>query len=219
MYNTVIAQMDRTPAMWQENTLITYEISAFKNLVQTIANEGFKQTEKNPKGFTQDKDAQLEIMCGLTYQMLIKIRPYARKTKNNVLLQAVDHSMSDLKSGTTEATINRCQLVHDKGIEFLAALSPYQVTTEGLTELKAAIEKFKPMIAQRNNIGDERAAATQNLPNLFAQAREHLQSLDDLVESMIADQDFINTYFQARRITNPGSKKGSDVNEGGALPA
>lgn len=220
MYNTVLANLDRNAAIWEENSLILAEVELFRNVAQTISNEGFKQTEKNPKGFTQDKDAQLELMCELTYELVIKIRPYARKIKNNVLLQAVDHSISDLKKGSAEAIINRCQLIHDKGQEFLAALSAYQVTAEGLAEVKASIEKFKPMIAHRNSIGDERAAATQNLPLLFSQAREHLQSLDDLIESQVGNKDFVNSYFQSRRITSPGSsKKGSDVTEGGALPA
>jgi hypothetical protein len=49
--------------------------------------------------------------------------------------------------------------------------------------------------------------ATTRLQNLFAQARKQLKTLDDLVEGYVEDDEFVATYFNARRIHDLKGRK------------
>ncbi len=95
----------------------------------------------------------------------------------------------------------------DKAKEHLSDLGIYNVTQAQLDELQAAIDKYKPLVAQRNTVGDSRATATTNITTLMGQARIHLLNLDDLIPSQLSESDFISTYQQCKKITNSRTRK------------
>ena len=207
MMSTVIAHLESKPTVWQASPLIAEEFTSLKSVVNTILSEEYNQVQRNPKGLTKVKNGQLDFMCNLTVQLIAKIRPYARRTKNMVLLQAIDYSYTGLRRPKGASSVSRCQLVLDKAKEHLSDLGIYNVSQAQLDELQAAIDKYKPLVAHRNTVGDARATATTNISTLMGQAKIHLLNLDDLIPSQLSESDFISTYKQCKKITNSRTRK------------
>jgi hypothetical protein len=207
VYNTIVAHWESAPEIWESNALIKVQVNGFKLAVGNINNESYRQEERNAKGWTKAKEAHLDHLCTLAFAMVTRVRPFARINKNLILLQAVDYSFTDLRRPKSGTTINRCQIIHDRCKELLTELAPFKVTEAGLTELQKAIDDYTPMVNQRNIEEDERTTVTQSIPALFAEAREYLANLDDLVLSQLEDESFIATYFQAKKIRARATRK------------
>lgn len=146
----------------------------------------------------------MQAMCDIAYALLLKIRSYAKIANNKSLLYAINYSESEMRRGPESLIINRCQTIHNKGKEHLADLSDFLVTEENLTQLQHVINTVKPLSAQRDVIASERVTATANIPLLIEGARTELDKLDDLVEGLIADKNFVDTYRQVRQIIDRG---------------
>lgn len=208
MFKAVLAHLDSKPAGWNTLPALAELVEQFRAFTNAMIQLGLTQSERNTMGYTLDKDAQLEDMCELTYQLLLKIRPYARKTKNNVLLQAVDYAPTSLRTGAESEIITRCQLIHNQATTHLAGLAAYMVTEAELNAVQAAIDTFKPLSGARDAISGERTTATANIPVMMNQAKETLASIDDLVEALVKDSPFVETYQQVRQVIDRGGSGG-----------
>jgi hypothetical protein len=169
------------------------------------------QAERSTVGYTKDRNGQLHAMCDLAYGLLLKIRSYARISNNQVLLHAIDYSESHLRRGRETEVINRCQMIHDKGQEHQAALADFMVTPDVLAHLHTAIQNFSPLSAKRDIVLGERATATANIPSLIESVRNELLTLDDLIEGLVRDKDFVTTYIQVRQIIDRTGRGESEV--------
>jgi hypothetical protein len=98
--------------------------------------------------------------------------------------------------------INRCILIADAATENIAGLTDYKVTADDVTALNNAIEAARPKAAERDSVGSERTAITEDLPQLFSDAREQAIELDDLIEGLVDDADFVESYFAVRRVND-----------------
>jgi hypothetical protein len=179
--------------------------------VIALNQQSLTQAERITVGYTQDKDGQMQNMCDLTYALLLKIRSYAKITNNKPLLYAINYSESEIRRGAEVQIINRCQTIHNKGQEYLADLADFLVSQENLTELQRAIDTVKPLSAQRDVIASERVTATANIPLLIDGARTELDKLDDLIEGLVADKNFKQTYKQVRQIIDRGGNGENEV--------
>jgi hypothetical protein len=206
MCKAVLAHIDSKPAVWNNFAPIVAIVDNFRSTVEALSQQNMLQAERTTVGYTKDKDMQMTVMCNLTYQLLLKIRSYARIMNNQVLLYAINYSESQLQRGRETEVINRCQLIHDKGQEYLANLADFLVTPDLLSELQRAIDNFKPLSAKRDMVAGERITATANIPTLLKTVREELRKLDDLMAGLVTDKNFINTYTQVRYIIDRGGK-------------
>ncbi len=125
-----------------------------------------------------------------------------KKTGNKVILQSVDFSISSLQSGSSREVINRCKIIAATAQANLAYLTDYKVTATDITALHDAINNAIPKAAPRDAAGAERRGITLTLPALFSDAGEEANDLDDLVEGLIDNEDFVTGYFVVRRIND-----------------
>lgn len=216
LVGTVITHMHSNESIWKNNPLLSEEVTSLEEVYATVQTEGYHQIQRDAVGFTKVKNAQLALVSDLTYQLVQKVRPFARKTNNMVLLHAVDHSRSELRASKGKG-IGKCQLVLDSALEYIKELAPYKVTKKSLDELQEAIDKYKPMEAQRNHVEDFRKTATININSLLSKAKEHLKNLDDLIPSLISEQDFVTTYFECKKVDKIASRKSKSDTEPPAM--
>lgn len=211
MCKAVLAHLDSKPVVWNVFSPIVNVVHTFRSLVHDLHQQNMTQAERSTVGYTKDRNGQLQAMCDLAYNILLKIRSYARISNNQVLLHAIDYSESHLRRGRETEVINRCQLVHDKGQEYLTSLSDYMVTPQMLTQLQSAIHTFSPLSAKRDIILGERVTATANIPSLIENVRKELLTLDDLIAGLVTDKNFVTTYWQVRQIIDRGGRSENEL--------
>lgn len=211
MYKAVLAHLDTRPSLWNTSAPLTKVIFSLRTFVVALHQQSLTQAERTTVGYTQDKDGQMQHMCDLAYAMLLKIRSYAKISNNKALLYAINYSESEIRRGAETQIINRCQTIHNKGQEHLADLADFLVTKKDLSELQNTIDAVKPLSAQRDAIANERVTATANISMLIDGARAELDKLDDLIEGLIKDKNFINTYRQSRQIIDRGASSDTEL--------
>lgn len=211
MYKAVLAHLDSRPSLWNTSAPLTKVVFALRTFVMALQQQSLTQAERSTVGYTQDKEGHMQYMCDLAYGLLLKIRSYAKINNNKALLYAINYSESEIRRGPETQIINRCQTIHNKCQENLADLTDFLVTKEELTALQDSIETVKPLSAQRDAIASERVTATANISVLIDGARAELDKLDDLIEGLIKDKNFVNTYRQSRQIIDRGISSDNEL--------
>ena len=204
MYNAVLAYLDENIVIYMGIAPIVEQKTALAYTIDLIKTNSQNQQEKSPEGFTAAKNNAIETMINKAYKIALKVKSYAKKTGNAVLLKSVDFSMHDLESGSETEIINRCKIIANAADANIANLTNYKVVAQDVADLNTAITGAMPKAAQRDVVGSERHSITLNLPSLFSQAREQALDLDDLIEGLIDEesQEFIDGYFSVRRIND-----------------
>ena len=213
MYDAVLEYLDENNGIWTAIVPIQEKVTELSGTVETIHSKSQDQQAKSPTGFTAAKNAAMDTMVQQAYKMALKVKGYAKKAGDAVLLQSVDYNLHDLENGSEKEVINRCTIIVNAAQENLASLADYKVTTEAIAALATAINEAKPKTAQRDAVSGEKHSITLNIPSLFSQAREEVLDLDDLIKALIDDEqhDFINGYFGVRNINNRGERTKKDV--------
>ena len=208
MYNAVLQYLDENSGIWNNVTPVADKQAQLKMIVNSVNSKSEEQQEKSTNGYTAAKNAAVNAMVNLAYKMALKVKGYAKKTDDEVTLQSVDFSMSELENGPSTEVINRCRIIATTAQKKLAGLADYKVTASDVTALQDAINNAVPKKAERDAVGAARRGVTLTLPSLFSQARKEVSDLDDLIEGLIEDnEDFISGYFAVRRINDiPASK-------------
>jgi hypothetical protein len=122
MYNAVLQYLDEHADTWSDITPVTEKQAELRATVNSINNKSEEQQEKSTEGYTASKNAAMDTMVNLAYKMALKIKGYAKKAGDKVLLQSVDFSMSDLESGPVTEVINRCRIIAAAAQKNLASL-------------------------------------------------------------------------------------------------
>ena len=202
MYNAVLQYLDENFEIWHNVTPVANQQAHLKSIVVSINNKSEEQQGKSTEGYTASKIVAMDTMVNLAYKMALRIKGYAKKGGNEVILQSVDFSMSELQSGPPTEIINRCKIIAATAQANLAYLTDYKVTATDITALRDAINNAIPKAAQRDAAGAERSGITLTLPALFSDAGEEANDLDDLVEGLIDNEDFVTGYFAVRHIND-----------------
>jgi hypothetical protein len=198
MYQTVLSYLDAKPAMWNTIGPISKSVFMFRTYVTALIQQMYLQPAQAAALYTQDKDAHMLAMSDMSLAILLKIRAYAKACNNKALLYAINYSDNELRTGSEIHIIKRCQTIHNKAKDHLAALAKYGVTAELLAQLQLIINTVRPMITQRNAVASKKLAAIVNVPLLIEEARAELEKLDELVKTTIFDRRYIKSYMQLR---------------------
>jgi len=202
MYNAVLQYLDENSGIWSDITPVADKQAQLQTLINSISSKSEEQQGRSSGGYTAAKNVAMDNMVDLAYKLALKVKGYAKKTGDEVLLQWVDFSMSKLGTGTSTEVINRCKLITSAAEKNLAALADYKVTEADLTALHDAINNAVPKKAERDSVNAARRGVTLSLPTLFSQAGKEANNLDDLMKGLIANEDFVTGYFAARRIND-----------------
>lgn len=200
----------KDPKKWDEVVVLKKNVEKAKALEAEIALWDKRQKEKDPTAYTSEKDKQLDLVQELSYKLGCKISSYAIEVKDLVLEALVNLSRYQLEEGTEAEIIARCQIIADKGTEFLSKLTDYKVTAPEIKTLNDAIDLYKKMPAERDLVANERKTAVRSISVVIPEARKLLKTIDVNVDGLIDDETFIAEYHEIRSIYSrklPSSKK------------
>ena len=113
----------------------------FKAKIATIVSTA-QQKDVVLKGVATDKSNVKQLLCQQAADIAGSISAFASATSNNTLKQGVNFSASALLQKRDDQLAPRCQNIHAKGLENLAALADYGITAETLDNLQTAINNY-----------------------------------------------------------------------------
>src|SRR4051794_40958568 len=108
MYDAVLEYLDDSTAVWTGIIPVEEKKTELATTVATIHSKSQDQQEKSPEGFTAAKNSAMDIMIQQAYKVSLKVKAYAKKVGDSVLLHSVDISLRELERGPEKETINRC---------------------------------------------------------------------------------------------------------------
>lgn len=202
MFKAVVASFQNAQSTWTVSAPVSESFTTFQALVNQIESTALKQEESKTTGYTSEKNQQKDLLAEKAYSIVLKLRAFAKRNNNEVLKKAIDISLSSLKQHADQQVVSQCQIIHDKGKKHQVEASAYNITDPDLAELQTLIDGFKPLAGFRDAVSDQLSVATDGLDSLFGQARETLDILDDEVEALIQDANFVAAYFEARKTTD-----------------
>ena len=216
MQKNVLQLLDDHKSLWEPFTPFAPEVAALRSIVAGIDKASGSQTETDSEGYTSQKNRSIDDMLEATYRLALKMKAWAKKEKNEVVLAAVNLSRTRLTADTDAEQIARCRLVVSKAEENLTSLATYEVTAAMVANVKALVEAAASQSIGKDTAGATHQTATGSIGTQVKNAAAVLDTLDDLVEAFLEekDPDFASTYFAARktRIYRGGGKKDDDNN-------
>jgi hypothetical protein len=158
------------------------------------------QNQNKDSGVVDKKKEQTMAFIKRCYRLDRKLTLFAKRTNNQVLLKDADISEATfLESGINAAT-NTCTAVITLGRKYLAQTADYGITSQELDALETELVEIKKLPAEAQVNKNEHKTTTHSIKQLVVTAHSILDQLDDGLEGMIEDQDFINGWFEARKI-------------------
>jgi hypothetical protein len=194
MFRTVVALLESKPTEWSTLTPVVDVVNATKNILSQVDQTLKNQVEHNPVGYTQEKEMRMEVMLKYAFKLSSKLRAFAKGSNNQILLAAVDYSVTSLERGSETEVIKRCQNIANKAIEFLPLLTEYRVTQTEIDQLNTSIAEVEPIASKRDDV-----LSVDN-------------ELDDMIDGMIDNDELVESYFNARKI-NDHSASGATSKE------
>lgn len=202
MYQSVLSHFDKFPEAWNQLVPIVPVVDNLRRIVADMLTQSQLQAEHETVGYTKRKDVHVYEILDHAYRLSLKLRAYAKVHSDHVLLQAVNYSQTALKEGAGQLVLQRCQRIAQHARTHLAELATYNVTEADVATLEQLLATAEPMAPAAHVIAGARKAATKSIPELIGHARQQLNLLDDLIEGMVADTVFVDTYFNVRQVVD-----------------
>jgi len=179
-------------------------VSELKTIIANIV--GTTQLKDvNLAGIAIDKTVSKQTLAQKTADIAGFIYAFAAATDNNTLQQEVNYNLSKLLKTRDEQLAPRCQIIHDKGIEFKTQLADYGITDATLADLQAAIDSYSATSPKTRTAISTRKTLKSNLAEEFRQLDAVLKKRIDKLINIFRDShpDFVKTYESNRIIPDP----------------
>src|SRR4051812_22891250 len=111
MYNAVLNYLDENTGTWTGVMPIEEKKNELAAIVATIDSKSQDQQEKSPVGFTAAKNIAMDTMVQQAHKTALRVKGYAKKIGDTLLLHSVDFSLNDLENGPAKEIINRCTII------------------------------------------------------------------------------------------------------------
>lgn len=204
MCQGVKVHLDDNATIIAANTAFQTAFNNFKTKVAAVVSTT-QLTDLALTGLAVSKKTSKQDMCAPAADIAGVVFAFADATGNSALKAEVDYSLSDLLKLKDSLVAPRCQNIHDKSVENKTALVDYGITNAMLTNLQAAIDSYTETIPKPRTAVSNRKTLNANIVQLFKDIDSILlNQMDKLVVTFrAAHPDFVSTYFNVRRITDP----------------
>jgi hypothetical protein len=194
----ITAHFDKNEPLWKTNVPVSTCVNNIKAYNSGIDNAAFDQENKTTNGLTANKKQALDLAIAIALSIILKLRPFAKRTNNMELLKDIDIAPTNFKQVKEEITVNLCLKIAQRARQYLPEMATYTLTENEITALETAIEPFGKITEKRDLTQGERVSATAQIEKLTHLILQELDILDDLVKSQITDEGFKTTYFNLR---------------------
>lgn len=159
-------------------------------------------------GAAKEKKRLRDNLITLASDNSAAITAYAKFTNNELLLDKVKFSDSDLIKMSGVELINYAQIIYNKAEANIGVLATYGVTPETIKALNDAIAVFDASLAKPRVGITEKAKATSELALLFASADSILENMDASIKIIRRKEpNFYKGYTSNRKLVDTGSGK------------
>lgn len=169
--------------------------------IQTYA----EQQMFDKKGIAVGKKQLRDSLVALAADTSRRLTAYAKFANNQVLLNEIKFTDSDLKRGADTVLRDYAQGIYDRAQSNLTALATYGVTAETQAALQDAITSFVNSIPKPRLGIAEKKQSTVQLANYFDAADFALSNIDTIIGMVkVSQANFYNGYKTARKVIETG---------------
>lgn len=187
-------------SMWQDIPLLASSVEKVGKLCMRIGDEVVKQQKNNTMGYTATKERERTLLEDRLFRVATCVKLFALTEDDNVLLQQVSFSRTFIDNLALNSLLATARAVADSASENLEDLEPFKVTQEDINELQDSIAATEEINAHRDTVQSEHTENTAHLKLLISALRKELNVMDVQVKVFITDEEFLRTYFIARRV-------------------
>lgn len=213
MYQSTFDILVANAATYAANLPFTTAVGNLDTAIEAIGDLRDQQ-EEDTKGVTEDKQNNRQTLEEETYTIASVIIFYASGINNRTLLQKVNFTRSELSRARDNELPGMSEQVHQAAVANAAAILPFGVTATMITDLNTSLQTYVDSISKPRAAISDNSAATEQLPQLFADTTKLLEeSLDKGMELYrVSASTFYAAYFNARIIVNsPTHKRALEV--------
>jgi hypothetical protein len=188
MGKSVLVTFHKNENVWTGEPLIVEGVGNINSLLGKIDVEAARQKNNETPGFTAVKEQKRDMLEEALFRVCGRLKVYAVRSGDAKMAEKVRFTRTDLDNMSMNA--------------LLAAAR----TVAGLAD---ATDR---LYSERDAAQSERTKNTSQLAALVSRLRSELKLMDTQVEAYIDDEEFLRTYFAARRVhdVRGGSAKKPD---------
>ena len=181
--------------------VITKQKQKIADLIEEVELHKDGQEENDTTAQTRTKNELMTDLVDRTAKVALKARGLAKVTGNNQLLNRVDFSRYDIANKSDQYTLDTIRTILKAVRKEQAALvTGYNLFEGEIDALEAIVKRVDALINERRVSASGGKASTTNLSETISELRQAWDVMDDLVEGIIDDEDFIDIYNNSRRI-------------------
>ena len=199
MHVAVLTLLDSRATAWTGKTPAVEAVAALRGPVEAAAAIARERDRLDAEGLTDAKAEARDAMEAAAMRLVEAVRPYARVTKDTVLLAEVNVTAAWFDRASDAGAVSRAERIRAATAGRLADLAGYEVTQKDVDALAETIAAFSPTGAVRDAQGGQREARTGTLAAAFRAARKALKVLDDVVPGVVRDAELAAEYRRVRR--------------------
>ncbi|RYY92484.1 MAG: hypothetical protein EOO11_21225 [Chitinophagaceae bacterium] len=200
MLANTLGHFDLHPDDWNGEAPVVARVNRLKTLYAAL--QKFGGTQRRGSGSAAVKDAELDRAVSIAFPLATRLRSFARSISDPLLLAAADHNESDLRYGQQELRIGYMNDILDKAVLHARQLEAFKVRPDDIEALRNALQSAGALRRDSNDARSHIQVATSGIPATIDDCRAELEALDDDVPALLENDEFIQAYFVARRVTD-----------------
>jgi len=153
----------------------------------------------------------LEMIIRTTLKLCRRMYIYARNKNDNIILKLINHSENTLASGSDKEKIRCCMTILSRAEWMHYFLEPYKVDSEYLTQLRHLLESYS-LNDDHNRAMSGQMGLVHGLSDQINDLKDKIELLDELIEGLIKNDNFISRYHESRLIIDEKKVKAHDTN-------
>lgn len=202
MLRATLAHFDEFPDRWAGIEDIEDAVQVVRDGTAAITGYAETQAAATPEGLTANRDAARDIAEVLLARLGKRVGAHAARIGDADLREAVRYSRSAWDAMGDADFHNRATDALARTEAILGDLARVRVSRDTLTEIRTALATAAPQTATRDTERARRVAATAALGGGYTPLVGPLDILDDLVDELVDDPEFVARYHVVRRIVD-----------------
>jgi len=201
MYQEVDSFFVQNPALTKDDVILKNHHNQLTALLEDIAKYNQAQ-EYDSKGYAKDKKEAKEKLSELIFELSSGFCSFAVDSKNNVISEEFDTSLSLVKRMKDAEFVNYANRLATELDKYIKDLAPYHITGDDVTNLSNKTAKYTEILHIPDEVTKNKAVATQKIKELIKEAHDLLdKSIDrDMVHYKKTDADLYSEYLKRREI-------------------
>lgn len=204
MFRAVESHGDANPQIVALVPAFQASFVLFKTQITNLI-EAMQKEDLVTKGITVGKSEAKKELCKFASQIASPIFAYAETTGNSQLKNEVNFSYSKLVQTKDDGLVPRVRNIHALGVENLASLTGYGITSQMLDQFLGKIEAYSLKVPNPKNAAAVKKTIRENIKVMMKDTNAILKNQMDksIVILKATNPDFVSTYLANRVIIDP----------------